>query len=205
MELIHTDRLIAKRLLKGDEAAFRDVFDRFFPRLYRYAMARVGGDSDEAKEIVQLTFCKAFERIGSYRGEASLYGWMCRICHNTLIDHARKRQRELLHVPLHDVEATLHDIADVMCARPEEPESAATQRNLRQLIQATLDHLPSHYGDVLEWKYIEGLSVAEIATRLAVGAKAAESLLTRARVAFREAIVTLRDAADVLPPELAKR
>jgi RNA polymerase sigma-70 factor (ECF subfamily) len=201
MDLIHTDRLIAKRLLKGDESAFRDVFDRFFPRLYRYVMARVGGDSDEAKEIVQLTFCKAFERIDSYRGEASLYSWMCRICHNTLVDHARKRQKDLLNVPLHDVEATLHEIADAICAPPEQPEYAATQRNLRQLIQATLDRLPARYGDVLEWKYVEGLTVAEIAAKLAVGPKAAESLLTRARVAFREAIVALQDAADVLPQE----
>jgi RNA polymerase sigma-70 factor, ECF subfamily len=199
MDLIHTDRLIAKRLLKGDESAFRDVFDRFFPRLYRYALARVGGDHDEAREIVQLTFCKAFERIDSYRGEASLYGWICRICQNTLVDQTRKRKRDLLSVPLHDVEASLHEIADVMCAQPLEPEREATQGNLRRLIQVALDHLPAHYGDVLEWKYIEGLSVAEIAVKLNVGPKAAESLLTRARQAFRDAIVSLRDAGDLLP------
>ena len=63
MDPIHTDRLIAKRLLKGDERAFREVFDQFFPRLYRYALARVGGDGDQAREIVQMTFCKVFERI----------------------------------------------------------------------------------------------------------------------------------------------
>lgn len=201
MDLTHTDRLIAKRLLRGDEAAFREVFDRYFPRLYRYVIARVA-DREDAKEIVQSAFCKAFERIDSYRGEASLYSWMCRICQNTLVDHARKRKRELLSVPIHDIEATLHEIADTICARRDEPELAAAQSNLRQLIQATLDHLPPRYGDVLEWKYIEGLSVVEIAARLAVGPKAAESLLTRARVAFREAIVTLQDATDILPHDI---
>lgn len=201
MDLTHTDRLIAKRLLKGDEAAFREVFDLFFPRLYRYVIARIA-DSDDAKEIVQSTFCKAFERIDSYRGEASLYSWMCRICQNTLIDHARKRKRELLTVPIHDIEATLHEIADTICARHDEPEFIQAQTNLRQLIQAALDHLPARYGDVLEWKYVEGLSVAEIAAKLAVGPKAAESLLTRARVAFREAIVSLQDATDILPHEI---
>ena len=50
----------------------------------------------------------------------------------------------------------------------------------------TLDHLPGSYGDVLEWKYLQEMSVAEIAARLGVGYKAAESILTRARVAFRE-------------------
>jgi RNA polymerase sigma-70 factor, ECF subfamily len=53
-------------------------------------------------------------------------------------------------------------------------------------VQVTLDHLPARYADVLEWKYIQGLSVDEIAHRLGVGYKAAESLLTRARQAFRD-------------------
>ena len=105
-------------------------------------------------------------------------------------------------MPLHDVEASLHEIADAMCAQPLEPEREVTQRNLRRLIQVALDHLPAHYGDVLEWKYVEGLSVVEIAAKLGVGSKAAESLLTRARRAFRDAIVALRDASDVLPEGL---
>ncbi|HYU25878.1 MAG TPA: sigma factor-like helix-turn-helix DNA-binding protein, partial [Thermoanaerobaculia bacterium] len=57
-----------------------------------------------------------------------------------------------------------------------------------------LDRLPRHYGDVLEWKYIEGAAVNEIAVRLGTTAKAAESLLTRARSAFREAFTTLVSA-----------
>jgi RNA polymerase sigma-70 factor (ECF subfamily) len=59
-------------------------------------------------------------------------------------------------------------------------------------VRSTLDHLPGRYGDVLEWKYLQDLSVNEIAERLGVGYKAAESLLTRARAAFRDgfALVT---------------
>jgi RNA polymerase sigma-70 factor (ECF subfamily) len=55
----------------------------------------------------------------------------------------------------------------------------------------TLDCLPPWYGDALEWKYIHGLSVKEIAERLNLGSKAAESLLTRARKAFREGFAAL--------------
>ena len=62
----------------------------------------------------------------------------------------------------------------------------------------TVDALPSHYGDVLEWKYIDDLSVIEIAQRLAIGPKAAESLLTRAREAFRQTMLELADAPDAL-------
>ena len=69
---------------------------------------------------------------------------------------------------------------------------------MHRIVEATLDSLPGRYGEVLEWKYIDGLSVTEIAARLGVGAKAAESLLTRAREAFRDAIKELFGAAEDL-------
>ena len=62
------------------------------------------------------------------------------------------------------------------------------RREIVRLVQLTLDGLPPKYGDVLEWKYIHGLTVAEIAARLKMGVKAVESLLTRARQAFRDAV-----------------
>ena len=78
-----------------------------------------------------------------------------------------------------DAAASMASIAD--------PECEAGRRELSQLVQVTLDHLPGRYGHVLEWRYIQGLSVDEIAHRLGVGYKAAESLLSRARQSFRDA------------------
>ena len=72
-------------------------------------------------------------------------------------------------------------------ALADRPEAALRRNETSRLVQLVLDRLPGHYGDALEWKYIDGLSVAEIAERLNVGAKAAESMLTRARTAFRDA------------------
>ena len=63
-----------------------------------------------------------------------------------------------------------------------------------------MDVLPTRYGDVLEWKYIDGLPVQEIARRLAIGPKAAESLLTRAREAFRAAMLEMVVTQDALTP-----
>ena len=80
----------------------------------------------------------------------------------------------------------------------DEPETRVWREQLHRIVEATLDSLPGHYGEVLEWKYIDGLSVNEIAARLDLGQKAAESLLTRAREAFRDAIVELFGAADAL-------
>lgn len=198
--LVHKDRAFASRVLAGDEAALRELFDRFFPRLYRYALVRLDGDEDAAAEVVQQALCKGLENLAGYRGEAALYAWFCRICHNALVDHCRRRKRELAQVVLlaagTESDAALEALTAPMAGGPE---AEAHRREGCRLVQATLDLLPGHYGDVLEWKYVEGLSVDEIAGRLRLGYKAAESLLSRARAAFPEAILTLSEAADHLP------
>jgi RNA polymerase sigma-70 factor (ECF subfamily) len=197
---VHTDLSIAKRLLAGDEHAFRAMFTDYLPKLYRFALARLDGNADDAVEVVQQTFCKAFEHMDGYRGEASLYGWMCRICQNQITDLARQRRREQPSRALLEDATAIEGILEAIAApMSERPDQQLARSDLVRLIQATLDQLPGHYGDVLEWKYIDGLSVKEIAHRLTIAPKAAESLLTRARQAFRDAMTTIADAADLLP------
>ena len=200
-EPVHIDRELARQILAGDERAFRQLFDSFFPRLYRFALVRLRGDHDAADEVVQRTFCKAIERLDSYRGEAALYTWFCQICRNTLIDHCRRRGADARHVtPLEDL-ANLREVLEAITAPAiERPEVVAWQDDMRRLIQTTVDVLPARYGDVLEWKYIDGMPVQEIARRLGVGPKAAESLLTRAREAFRAAMLDVVATPDALTP-----
>ncbi len=188
-ELVHLDRALARRILGGDEAAFRELFDRFFPRLYRFALARMPGDPEGARDIVQQTFCQAIERLDTYRGEAALYTWFCQICRNVLADHFRRHDRiggrVVLLEDLPNARAVLESLA---APASDGPEAGAQHAQLHRIVEATLDALPGRYGEALEWKYIDGLSVREIAARLELGEKAAESLLTRARESFRDAI-----------------
>ncbi|MGH8251572.1 MAG: RNA polymerase sigma factor [Steroidobacteraceae bacterium] len=202
-ELVHVDRAVARRILRGDEAAFQELFDRFFPRLYRFTLARIGNDPETARDIVQQTFCNAIERLDSYRGEAALYTWFCQICRNEVTDHFRRKGRTALRVTLLEDQPNARAILESLAGPAgDEPETGVWREQLHRLVEATLDSLPGHYGEVLEWKYVDGLSVREIAGRLDLGYKAAESLLTRAREAFREAIVDLAGSADGLawPP-----
>lgn len=200
---MHEDLAVARKLLDGDEATFRSVFDGYFPRLYRFVMPRVDGNRDEARDIVQQGFCKAFERLDSYRGEASLYGWILQICRNAIIDRARRQSTRPQPLKLSGTGEALNAIVEAIRApEHEQPEHRAVRLELIQVIQATLDYLPSHYSDVLEWKYIEENSVNEIAEKLDIGPKAAESLLTRARKAFREAVLVINDSADLLPIDI---
>lgn len=198
-QLVHVDKALTKKILRGDEAAFRDLFDRYFPRLYRFALARLNGDREAAADVVQQTFCKAIENLEHYRGEAALYTWFCQICRNVVVDYCRANQRRKERYVLFEDHGNVRAILDALAAPvTAQPEMAAWQRDVRRLVQATIDALPERYGDVLEWKYVEGYTVKEIAERLQTSAKATESLLTRARIAFRNAIVEIADGSDVL-------
>ena len=198
---VHVDRAVARRILAGDEAAFQELFDRFFPRLYRFALSRLDGDRDTAQDVVQQTFCNAIERLDGYRGEAALYTWFCQICRNVLADHWRGRlRRDERMVPLEDrpdVRAVLESLA---APAGDTPEFGAWQSDVRRVLEAAMDGLPGQYGDILEWKYIDGLSVRHIAERLGQSPKAAESMLGRARAAFREAVEELAGTPDALVP-----
>jgi RNA polymerase sigma-70 factor (ECF subfamily) len=200
-DAVHVDRALSRRILAGDAAAFRSLFDSFFPRLYRFALARLGGDEDAASEVVQQTFCKAIERLDSYRGEAALYTWFCQVCRNVLIDYRRANARKARTVVLLEDQPNVRAILEALAApAADQPDLHAWQQDVRRLVQATVDTLPERYGVVLEWKYVDGLSVEDIAARLDIGAKAAESLLTRARHAFRDAITALAGTPDALRP-----
>lgn len=200
-DIVHVDRVVARRILGGDEEAFRELFDRFFPRLYRFALARLDGDRETAQDIVQQTFCNAIERLDAYRGEAALYTWFCQICRNALADHFRRRGRGAARVVLLEDQPNMRAILEAMTAPAQDsPEVGLWRSQVHRVVQAVVDGLPEHYGDVLEWKYIDGLSVREIAGRLGQSPKAAESLLARARAAFREAITEMAGTPDTLAP-----
>lgn len=188
----HLELATARRILRGDKAAFRRLFDEYFPRLYRFALARLHGDAEEADEIVQQTFCRAIEHLDSYRGEAALYTWFCQICSNLIMDHYRRQGREHRRVVLIEDSPEIQVIlAALTDPEGDRGEAELVRRDVTRLVQATLDHLPGHYGDVLEWKYVDELPVADIASRLSVSVKAAESLLSRAREAFRDALLAM--------------
>jgi RNA polymerase sigma-70 factor (ECF subfamily) len=198
---VHVDRAVAKRILAGDEQAFRELFNSFFPRLYRFAAARLDGDEEAASDVVQQTFCKALEGLDSYRGEAALYTWFCQICRNVLVDHCRSTNRRNHSEVLFEDHTSIRAVLEAMTGPvTDRPETAAWQSDVQRFVQATIDILPAHYGDILEWKYVEGLAVKQIAAKLNVSAKAAESTLTRAREAFRETIAEMIDQPDALRP-----
>ena len=197
---VDEDRERVKRILAGDQAAFRALFEEYFPRLYRYALAHLAHDHDEARDAVQQTFCRAIEKLDSFRGEAALYTWFCQICHHEIADRYRARGSPV-RTPHVEDSPQLQAVLDALSSNElDQPEVDAWRNDVGRVVQATLDRLPEHYAEILEWKYVDELSVNDIAGRLAVAPKAAESMLSRARSAFRTAIGTALQVEDALVP-----
>jgi RNA polymerase sigma-70 factor (ECF subfamily) len=180
------DRELARRLIAGDERAFDEFFEDHFPGLFRFALARLGGDEDAAEDIAQAVLCQAISKIRTYRGEAALFTWLCSFCRHGLSAHYRARGREERRVDLVEDNPRVRAALESLGAGLDAPDQALARSEIARIVQIVLDQLPVRYGNVLEWKYLEELPVKEIAERLAVSPKAAESLLTRAREAFRD-------------------
>jgi len=186
------ERQLVDRMRKGDSGAFDAYFNEYFPRLYRFVLPRVGSDPQATEDICQEVMVRAMRRIDSYRGEASLFTWNCQIARNAITDYWRARKRrdevEVLVEDDADIGAALESLELDISQRPDEQQS---RLEVLRLVEVALDRLPGAYGNALEWKYIDGLSVAEIAERLGQSVLATQSMLARARNAFREAFSIL--------------
>lgn len=200
-QLAMDEQALVKAMLAGDERAFRTFFDAYFPRVYRFAHPRLAKDVEATKDVVQATLTKAMRMLPSFRGDAALFSWVCQICRHQIVDYLREHRRhadKIVYIEdSPDLRAALESIE---APSEQEPSQRISAAQTRRLLQSVLDRLPSRYGDVLQWKYVEGRSVEEIGERLGIGHTAAQSMLARARVAFREALETVFGAAarDVL-------
>lgn len=199
------DKRLVKQLLAGDERAFDRFFDENFARLYRFALTRLSDDPDAAREVAQKTLSRAVNKLATYRAESALFTWLCAICRNVTSDwlsqHARYRQHIVLTEDSPEIQAAVDSLYEPAEMGPEEHYRRV---ELLRLIQVALDRLPAKYGDVLEWKYVEGRSVREIAARMDLGVEATQSLLARAKRAFADAFSALTNGMELHESELVK-
>ena len=194
------DADLVRGLLDSAPAAFELYFHSFYPRLYRFALRRLPQPA-LAEEVAQETIVKGLANLSAYRGEASLLTWLSSICRNEIAMLKRRQPEVELRHPIAEDQPNARAVLELLADEEQMPEALARREQTILLVQSVLDFLPTPYGDLLEWKYIDGLSVAEMALRLGRTTKATESLLTRAREAFRTAVDELfAEEADLVRP-----
>lgn len=157
-------------VLAGDARAWAAWLDAAYPRVERYVRWRCGGPGELADEVIQDTWLAAARTVGRFDpARASFAGWVCGVAANVLRNTLRgRRRRAKREEPL---------AAEPACAAGEADEAVAL----------ALAALPPHYEAALRAKYLDGASTAEVGKELGLTEAAAESLLARARQAFKAA------------------
>ncbi|MBN2294599.1 MAG: RNA polymerase sigma factor [Pirellulales bacterium] len=177
---IQRDRMLRRAVLAGDDRAWLVWYEESFDELYAYVHWRCGARRDQADEVVQETWLTAVRQVRKFDpARASFLIWLRGIATNVLRSHMRKQMTSQKHRETVDVETLADASADLHQAKQQRK-----QRGLR--VAQTLNRLPDHYDEVLRAKYLDNLTVAQIATVRGETPKAIESLLGRARSLFRE-------------------
>lgn len=159
------DRGLHEAVLAGNERAWQTWYDESYASLERYVVWRCGGLRDLADDVIQETWLTAVRRVRDFDSDRATFGaWLRGIAVN-VIRNALRRSRSLTE---------LREI-------PAKPQAAQIK------VAEALAELPEHYERVLRMKYLDGRTVDEIAAEWGETPKAIESLLTRARAAFRAA------------------
>ncbi|MCI0618274.1 sigma-70 family RNA polymerase sigma factor [bacterium] len=189
-----SDRELVAKMLSGDERAFEAFFNTYFAGLFRFVVSRLGKNGFVAEEVVQNAMCKAVSKLSTYRGEAALFTWLCTFCRHEISQHLK--QSNGYEVLMEDDPEILAALESLLIAA-ERPDKAVLRKELIDMVRAAMNALPDHYAKVLEWKYIDGLAIKEIAEKMNIGIKAAESLMTRARQSFRDAFLSLQSRISI--------
>lgn len=169
------DRVLRRAVLRGDEAAWRLLFDRYFDMTFAYALYSCANDRALAEDLTQEAWSVAVRRIRTFDPDRARFGTWVR----GIIDHLHRGhiRREMRRDRLRNEHTSVRVAENVPAHSFAEGEHIAL----------AFAEIPSRYAAVIRAKYERNLSVNEIAEAWGETPKAVESLLTRARRAFRDA------------------
>lgn len=171
----------------GDEAAGRELFERYFDAVYRFFRNKV---DEAAEDLVQQTFMGLVQGRDRFRKDASFRTYVFMIARKRLYSFLRERDRA--HDPVDDGTTSVADLGLVS------PSRAVVVRQEQHLLLAALRKLPIEMQVALELHYWEELGVAEISEVLETPLGTVKSRLQRARARLDEIIVELSESEDLL-------
>ncbi len=176
-------KTLVERAKEGDETAFAQLVEENQKRMYHLAY-RMMGNHEDALDVSQEAFFKAWRALPNFKGESSFSTWLYRLTSNTAIDHLRKRKDALsLTTDFEEQDqGNEMDIED----KGVSPENALIQKEIKEEIQEGLDKLPAHHRQVLVLREMFGMSYQEISTTLALDLGTVKSRIARGRKTLRE-------------------
>jgi len=181
------DDKLVRQARKGRLECFNALVVQHQDRLFN-AVYRMVGNQEDAADIVQETFLRAFRGLQSFRGDSSFYTWIFSIAFNTVISQRRKRSIRTVSAsdPPADAEPGSYGSAPYPPDHSGEPSGAVERQETHRRIQAAIQSLDPDSRSFVILRDIEGLSYSQIAEVLGVHVGTVKSRLHRARLQLRE-------------------
>lgn len=182
-----SDEAVIARIRAGEPCCFEILMRRHNRRLFRVTRAILKRE-DEAEDVMQDAYVRAYEHLSEFRGEASFATWLTRIAiHEAL---ARKRRQQRFDV----FDAASQESTRLPFCSPRDPEQEVNDRQLRAVLERAIDALPDEFRTVFVLRAVEQMSGAETALCLDVPEETVKTRLHRARLRLQEVIVRALDA-----------
>ena len=198
------DELLIRRAQSGDEGAFEQLLLAHQKSVYNLCL-RMAGNPDDALDLSQEAFIRAWRALGQYQFDAAFSTWLFRLTSNICIDFLRKQKRQQ-HMSL---TATDEDESGEEFAVPDPapgPEEQAVHNERRQAVARAMAALPEDYRAVMQLRAVEELSYEQIAEILDIKVGTVKSRLARARTQLRKILKDGNffdsDSSEQMPEEV---
>jgi RNA polymerase sigma-70 factor (ECF subfamily) len=169
----------------GDTQAFTDLVKQYERKIYRLAKHITQNDED-AEDVLQETFLKAYEHIDNFQGNSKFYTWIVRIAVNESLMKLRKRKGDRTVSLDEPVDTGEEMVAREIAVWEDNPEQQYSREEMQQILDEAVQSLKPDFRTVFMLRDIEELSTEETADALGISVPAVKSRLLRARLALRE-------------------
>jgi RNA polymerase sigma-70 factor (ECF subfamily) len=177
------ERELVARVARGEEAATAELLRRYMDRVYRFVCPRVGYQEQDAEEVTQEAFLAAVRLAPTFRGQSTLFSWLCGIARKQVFYFYSNQRPERRGSPANTVSWDDEEVQLLQSALATGPleQEIVEQLAVRELVERILLALPEAEREALLLRYVEDLSVREIAGIIGRTEKGVESLLRRAK------------------------
>ena len=169
----------------GDIRAFESLVRRYDRNVFRIAQ-HITQNREDAEDVVQDAFLKAYQNLGQFQGQSKFYTWLVRIAVNEALMRLRRRRPERMVSIDEDVRTEDDSMPREIADWSPNPEQLYTQSELKDILGKTIQGLPPSFRTVFVLRDVEGLSTEETASALELSVPAVKSRLLRARLQLRE-------------------
>lgn len=193
------EKHILTRARRGDTAAFEELVRLYEKRVYAVAL-RSSGNPEDAADIVQEVFLRAWRSIESFRGDSGFSTWLFRITMNLCVDHARHKHAQPQTQPIVTDDETERPLPDPAPT----PEEHLDNRELGRELAAALEEISEEHRRIVLLRDVSGMSYTEIAEVLEISEGTVKSRLSRARIALRKVLLSRGNILQSAASNLSK-